>query len=161
VAIWVVSANGQVYVRTWYRRDNGWFGHAVESRRARISVPGLEVDIAIEDVGKDEAELRASVDAAYRAKYGRYGETNVERMVTDDAAATTLRLVPEQGARPGLPRLTAVLERAPAAPAVYCDQGADTAAAAPRPGSEESGADRGPSGDLAGAGAGDRGDFAG
>ena len=129
-----LSANGQVYVRTWYRRDNGWFGHAVESRRARISVPGLEVDIAIEDVGKDEAELRASVDAAYRAKYGRYGETTVKHMVTDDAAATTLRLVPEQGARPGLPRLTAVLERAPAAPAVYCDQGADTAAAAPRPG---------------------------
>jgi hypothetical protein len=32
VPIWVVCAGGQVYVRTWYRRDNGWFGHAVESR---------------------------------------------------------------------------------------------------------------------------------
>jgi hypothetical protein len=39
--------------------------------------------------------LRASIDAVYRAKYGRYGETTVERMVADDAAATTLRLVPE------------------------------------------------------------------
>jgi hypothetical protein len=58
----------------------------------------LEADIAIEDVGDDKAELRASVDAAYRAKYGRYGETTVGRMVTDDAAAATLRLVPEQGA---------------------------------------------------------------
>jgi hypothetical protein len=101
VPIWVVSANGQVYVRTWYRRDNGWFGHAVDSRRARIRVPGLEADIAVEDVGNDQAELRASVDAAYRAKYGRYGKTTVERMVTDDAAATTLRLVPKQEARPG------------------------------------------------------------
>jgi hypothetical protein len=101
VPIWVVSAKGQVYVRTWYRRDNGWFGHAVDSRRARIRVPGLEADIAIEDVGNDQAELRASVDAAYRAKYSRYGKTTVERMVTDDAAATTLRLVPEQEARPG------------------------------------------------------------
>jgi hypothetical protein len=101
VPIWVVSAKGQVYVRTWYRCDNGWFGHAVESRQARIRVPGLEADIAIEDVGDDEAELRASVDAAYRAKYGRYGEPTVERMVTDDAAATTLRLVPEQAGRPG------------------------------------------------------------
>jgi hypothetical protein len=101
VPIWVVSAKGQVYVRTWCRRDNGWFGHAVESRRARISVPGLEADVAIEDVGNDEAKLRASVDAAYRGKYGRYAETTVERMVTDDAAATTLRLVPEQGVRPG------------------------------------------------------------
>jgi hypothetical protein len=95
VPIWVVSTKGQVYVRTWYRRDNGWFGHAVESRRARIRVPGLEADIVIEDIGNDQAELRTSVDAAYRAKYGRYGKTTVERMVTDDAAATTLRLVPE------------------------------------------------------------------
>ena len=95
VPIWVVCASGHVYVRTWYRRDNGWFGHAVRSRRARIRVPGLEADIAIEDVGGHEAQLRASVDAAYRAKYGRYGETTVARMVADDAAATTLRLVPE------------------------------------------------------------------
>jgi hypothetical protein len=101
VPIWVVRAGGQVYVRTWYRRDGGWFGHAVGSRRARIRVPGLEADIAIEDVGDDKGKLRASVDAAYRAKYGRYGETTVERMVTDDAAAATLRLVPQQGARPG------------------------------------------------------------
>ena len=100
VPIWVVRAGGQVYVRTWYRRDSGWFGHVVGSRRARIRVPGLEADIAIEDVGDAKSELRASVDAAYRAKYGRYGETTVERMVTDDAAATTLRLVPQQGARP-------------------------------------------------------------
>jgi hypothetical protein len=95
VPVWVVCAHGQVYVRTWYRRDNGWFGHAVESRRARIHVPGLVAAVAIEDVGDHEAELRASVDAAYRAKYGRYGATTVERMVADDAAETTLRLVPE------------------------------------------------------------------
>ena len=98
VPIWVVRAGGQVYVRTWHRRDSGWFGHVAGSRRARIRVPGLEADIAIEDVGDDEGELRASVDAAYRAKYGHYG-TSVDRMVTDDAAASTLRLIPDQGAR--------------------------------------------------------------
>jgi hypothetical protein len=101
VPIWVVRAGGQVYVRTWYRRDGGWFGHVVGSRRARIRVPGLEADIAIEDVGGDEGELRATVDAAYRVKYGRYGETTVERMVTDDAAAATLRLVPQPGGSTG------------------------------------------------------------
>jgi hypothetical protein len=95
VPIWVVRAGGQVYVRTWYRRDSGWFGHVVGSRRARIRVPGLEADVAVEDIG-DVGELRASVDAAYRAKYGRYGETTVERMLTDDAAAATLRLVPQR-----------------------------------------------------------------
>ena len=68
VPIWVVRVSGHVYVRTWYRRDNGWFGHAVDSRRARIRVPGLEAGVAIEDVSDDKTELRAEVDLAYRAK---------------------------------------------------------------------------------------------
>jgi hypothetical protein len=92
VPIWVVSVGGQVYVRTWYRRDDGWFGHAVHSGRARIRIAGLEADAAVEDIGDDKSDLRAGIDAAYRAKYGRYGETTVDRMVSDDAAATTLRL---------------------------------------------------------------------
>jgi len=96
VPIWVVRVSGHVYVR-----DNGWFGHAADSRRARIRVPGLEAGVAIEDVGDDKTELRAEVDLAYRAKYGRYGETSVARMLTDAAAATTLRLFPEHGARTG------------------------------------------------------------
>jgi hypothetical protein len=101
VPVWVVHAGGQAYVRTWYRRDNGWFRHVLESGRARIQVAGLEADVAVEDVGRVEGELRASVDAAYRAKYGRYGEATVSRMVTDDAADSTLRLIREQGARAG------------------------------------------------------------
>jgi len=95
--IWAVGVADQVYVRTWYRRGNGWYGQVVDSARARIQVPGLEVDVAVEDIGHDNStELRARVDSAYNAKYGRYGSAAVDRMVTDDAAATTLRLVPER-----------------------------------------------------------------
>src|ERR1700742_224323 len=90
VPIWVVSAGGQVYVRTWYRRDTGWFGQVLAAGRARIRVPGLEADVTVEDVGAGAPELRTEVDDAYRAKYGRHGGT--ERMVTDEAAAATLRL---------------------------------------------------------------------
>jgi hypothetical protein len=100
VPVWVVHAGGQAYVRTWYRRDDGWFGHVLRSRRARIRVPGLEADVAVEDAGADKPELRAGVDAAYRAKYGRYDGPSVDRMVTDDAAAATLRLVPDERAGP-------------------------------------------------------------
>jgi hypothetical protein len=99
--IWVVCVGEQVYVRTWHRRHSGWFGQALDSRRARIRVPGLEVDVGVADVGEHQAELRTGVDAAYRVKYGRYGSTTVDRMVTDDAAASTLRLIPEQGADAG------------------------------------------------------------
>lgn len=94
VPIWVVRVDESVYVRTWYRRDDGWYGHVLVSRRARIRVPGVEVDVTVEDLGNTEGDLRASVDAAYRAKYGRYGRASIDQMATDDAAATTLRLVP-------------------------------------------------------------------
>jgi hypothetical protein len=99
VPIWVVCVGDQVYVRTWHRRDNGWFGHVLDSRRAQIRVPGLDAAVTVLDVGSDEdATQRAGVDAAYRAKYGRYGSTTVGRMVNDDAAATTLQLNQEQAA---------------------------------------------------------------
>jgi hypothetical protein len=89
VPIWVVCVNDRVYVRTWYRRTSGWFGHVIDFPQARIRVPGLEEDVIIADVGGDAPELRASVDAAYRTKYGPIGH---QSMVTDDAAASTLRL---------------------------------------------------------------------
>lgn len=93
--VWVVSYDEQVFVRTWHRRGTGWFGRVLDSRRARIRLPGVEVDVVVEDVGSDAtAELRVGVDGAYRVKYGRYGVATVDRMVADDAAAATLRLVP-------------------------------------------------------------------
>ena len=100
VTIWVVRVGDGVYVRTWYRRGGGWFAHALESGRARASVPGTQADVTVEDVSGDRDGLRADVDAAYRSKYGRYGETSVGPMVNDEAAATTLRLSPDAGGRP-------------------------------------------------------------
>jgi len=92
VPIWVVSVGEQVYVRTWYRRETGWFGHVLDSRRARIRVPGLEADVAVADVGEGTAQLRADIDAAYRTKYGSYGSSSVEAMVAEAAAVATLEL---------------------------------------------------------------------
>ena len=92
VPIWAVSVGEHVYVRTWHRRDTGWFGHVLKSRRARIRVPGLEADVAVADVGDGTAQLRADVDAAYRAKYGSYGGSSVDATVAEAAAAATLQL---------------------------------------------------------------------
>ncbi len=95
VPVWVVRANDEIYVRTWHRSDTGWFGRVLDSRRARVRVPGVEADVDVEDVGAGTAALRAGLDAAYRTKYGRYGDATVGRMVAEEAAATTLRLTPE------------------------------------------------------------------
>jgi hypothetical protein len=92
VPVWVVSTGGLVYVRTWYRRNTGWFGQVLASRRARIRVPGLEADVAVEDVGEGTPELHAGVSAAYETKYGPGGGT--AQMVSAEAAAATLRLNP-------------------------------------------------------------------
>jgi hypothetical protein len=93
--IWVVVADGQVYVRTWHRRDTGWFGRAVRSGRARVRVPGVELDVRVDDLGAS-GPGRGDVDAAYLHKYGRYGSGTVQRMVTDEAVAATLRLQPDR-----------------------------------------------------------------
>jgi hypothetical protein len=94
VPIWVVCFDQDVCVRTWYRRPDGWFGNALQTRRARIRVPGVEADVSVTDVSSGSTDLRASVDDAYRSKYGHVGDGAVERMVADSAAATTLLLQP-------------------------------------------------------------------
>ena len=65
-----------------------WYRAAQRSRRGRIRAGDVERDVAFEDV-RDNTD---AVDAAYRAKYGR--SSYVDAMVTPDAVATTLRLVP-------------------------------------------------------------------
>jgi hypothetical protein len=92
--IWVVCADERVYVRTWHRRTTGWFGQVTASGRARIRVPGVELDVVVADLGDEDRDLRAAVDQAYRAKYGTPGDEMVAGMITDASAATTLRLTP-------------------------------------------------------------------
>ena len=70
VRIWVVRAGDDVYVRSAYGHDNGWF------RRAQAS--------GVADV----------IDAAYHAKYDRYGPRIVGTVVSPEAARSTLRLIP-------------------------------------------------------------------
>jgi hypothetical protein len=90
----VVCVNDQVYVRTWYRRGTGWFGEVTKTGRARIRVPGLELDVVVADLGDDDPDVRAAVDEAYRAKYGTPGDETVAGMTTNASAATTLLLAP-------------------------------------------------------------------
>jgi hypothetical protein len=90
--IWVVCAGEGVFVRTWHRRSNGWFGHAVQSRRARIQVAGVDAEVVVDDISATRPDQRADIDEAYRKKYASYGRSTVEQMVSDSAASTTLEL---------------------------------------------------------------------
>ncbi|WP_109209722.1 MULTISPECIES: DUF2255 family protein [Microbacterium] len=88
--IWVAVAGTGVFVRTWRRRETGWYGGAVRAGHARIRVGERAVDVIVEATGETDA---ATVDAAYRSKYG---DLAARSMVTAEAAASTLRLTPRR-----------------------------------------------------------------
>ncbi len=91
VTIWVVRSGDDIYVRSAYGHENGWFQRALSSREGRIRAGGVERDVAFEEPG---AAVDADVNAAYHAKYDRYGPGIVGTVVSAEAARSTLRLVP-------------------------------------------------------------------
>ena len=91
VTIWTVRAGDDVFVRSAYGHDNGWFQRALRSGTGRIRAGGVEKDVAFEEPGSDAA---AGVTAAYHAKYDRYGPRMVGTVVSPEAAMSTLRIVP-------------------------------------------------------------------
>jgi hypothetical protein len=91
VTIWVVRSGDDLYVRSAYGHQNGWFKRALSSREGRITAGGVERDVAFEEPG---VVVDADLTAAYHAKYDRYGPTIVGTVVSPEAARSTLRLVP-------------------------------------------------------------------
>ena len=94
VTIWTVRVDEDIYVRSAADPDNPWFRRAMASGEARIRAGGLEQDVALEIAAPDVA---ASITAAYHAKYDRYGPSIVGTVVSAEAVASTLRLVPRAG----------------------------------------------------------------
>ena len=91
VTIWVVRSGDDLYVRSAYGHENGWFQRAVSSGEGRIRAGGVERDVTFEEPG---AAVDTALDAAYHAKYDRYGPSIVGTVVSPEAARSTLRLVP-------------------------------------------------------------------
>jgi hypothetical protein len=89
VTIWGVRAGDALYIRSAYGPENGWFRRAQASGRGRIRAGGVERDVtfAVPDPDAHEA-----VDAAYHAKYDRYGPAIVGSVTGTQVRAVTLRL---------------------------------------------------------------------
>ena len=90
VTIWVVRVGDEVYVRSAHGTANPWFERASRSGAGRISVGDLERDVEFEAVGDG---AHGAIDAAYHAKYDRYGRW-VKPVVGADSWPGTLRVVP-------------------------------------------------------------------
>jgi hypothetical protein len=89
--IWVVRSDDDLYVRSYRGRDGGWFRHALQSHEGRVRADGVERDVTFREAPDTDND---AIDRAYRTKYGGYGSTYVDPMVSPTATATTLRLDP-------------------------------------------------------------------
>jgi hypothetical protein len=90
VTIWVVLADGALYVRSVNGRSGVRFRRALATGEGRIRAGGVERDVAFEEVGPD---VHAAVTAAHHEEYDRYGPAIVGTVVSAESATTTLRLV--------------------------------------------------------------------
>jgi hypothetical protein len=98
VTIWTVRAGDNLYVRSAYGSDNPWFRRATASGSGRIRAGGIERDVTFTQASELDPSTLAAVDAAYHAKYDRYGPRIVGTVTGPHAAAVTLRLDPHDAA---------------------------------------------------------------
>lgn len=92
VTIWVVRVGDDIFVRSAFGSSNPWFVRATASGSGRIRAGGIEKDVTFAGAAPDG---HAGIDRAYHAKYDRHGPAIVGTVVGAEAAATTLRLLPE------------------------------------------------------------------
>jgi hypothetical protein len=94
VTVWAVRHGDDLYVRSVKGRSGSWFRGTQELHQGRIRAGGAQQDITF--VEADRA-LDDEVDAAYRAKYRRYAGSILNSVLTPQARASTLKLVPRSG----------------------------------------------------------------
>jgi len=95
VTMWVVRAGDDLYVRSAYGPDNPWYRRARASGTGRICAGGLERDVTFDDAAPD---VHPAIDAAYHAKYDRFGPRIVGSVVGPGVRDVTVRLVPQDPA---------------------------------------------------------------
>jgi hypothetical protein len=91
VTIWVVRVGDDLYVRSWRGPTGSWFRGALRTHQGHIRAGGIEKDVTF--VEETDPGINDQIDAAYRAKYRR-SSSYVPPMVSPEARATTLKLVP-------------------------------------------------------------------
>jgi hypothetical protein len=91
VTMWVVRVGDDLYVRSAYGPGNPWYQRAKASGTGRVRAGDLERSVTFADAATD---VQPAIDAAYHAKYDRYGPSIVGTVVGTDAYQVTIRLLP-------------------------------------------------------------------
>jgi hypothetical protein len=93
--MWVVRVDDDLYVRSAYGATNPWYRRARASGIGRIRAGGVERDVTF---GEADPDVHAAIDAAYHAKYDRYGPKIVGTVVGPAAETVMVRLIPRDAA---------------------------------------------------------------
>jgi hypothetical protein len=92
VTVWAVAHADALYVRSAVKgSDAAWFRAVQETHEGRVWAGGGGKDVTFSDANRD---LDDEIDAAYRSKYRRYSGRILNSVLTPEARATTLKLVP-------------------------------------------------------------------
>lgn len=92
VTIWVVRVGDDLYVRSVNGRSGSWFRGMQMRHEGHVRADGVEKDVSF--VEDSDPHLNEQVDAAYQAKYRRYSANIVNSILTPQARAATIKLVP-------------------------------------------------------------------
>ena len=90
VTIWVVRHGDDLYVRSVNGRTAAWFRGTQVRHEGRIWAGGVEKDVLLVETD----DMNDEIDAAYRTKYHRYAASIIDAIVSPQARAATLKLVP-------------------------------------------------------------------
>ena len=96
--IWCARVGDDLYVRSAYGPDNGWFRRARAAGHGRVRAGGDDVEVRYEPAPHD---VHDALDAAYHAKYDSHGPQIVGTVVGPQVVDVTLRLVPTGGGDSG------------------------------------------------------------
>lgn len=93
IGIWVVVAEGRVFVRSWSMKPRSWYRTFLEEPRGTIQIDGQEIDVRA--VRTRSEKLKAAVDRAYAEKYKTPGSIKyVQDFSRPPCRDTTTELVP-------------------------------------------------------------------
>ena len=90
VTIWVVRHGDDLYVRSVNGRTSTWFRGAQDRHEAHVHAGSVDKDVLLVEAD----DINDEIDAAYRTKYQRYAASIIDSIISPEARAATLRLVP-------------------------------------------------------------------
>jgi hypothetical protein len=76
-------------------RTSHWFRGTEDRHEGHIRAGGVDKDVLFLEAGDD---VNDEIETAYRTKYQRYGASYIDPLLTPDARAATLELVPRSAA---------------------------------------------------------------